>query len=59
MIGCLFCSGGATMLPDERIHEIGNEVQRAATLFSRAAPNLRLLAQLIGANDGRSAFESA
>lgn len=59
MIGCLFCSGGATMLPDERIHEIGNDVQRAATLFSRAAPNLRLLAQLLGADDGLSTLESA
>lgn len=59
MIGCLFCSGGAMVLPDERIHEIGNEIQRAATLFSRTVPNLRLLAQMLGAVDGRIALKNA
>jgi hypothetical protein len=48
IIGCLFCSGGATVLPDARIEEVGLEVQRAALLFSRATPNLRLLVQLLG-----------
>ena len=53
MIGSLFCSGGSGVMPDARIAEIGQEVQRAAMLFSRAAPNLRLLAQLLG-TDGHS-----
>ena len=48
VVGCLFCSGGATVLPDARIEEVGQEVQRAAMLFSRATPNLRLLVQLLG-----------
>ncbi len=48
IIGCFFCSGGATVLPDARIEEVGLEVQRAALLFSRATPNLRLLVQLLG-----------
>lgn len=51
MIGCLFCSGGSALLPDSRIVEVGQEVQRSAMLFSRAAPNLRLLAQLLGKDD--------
>lgn len=51
VIGCLFCSGGSALLPDTRIAEVGQEVRRAATLFSRAAPNLRLLAQLLGTDN--------
>ena len=54
IIGCLFCSGGAGLMPDARITEIGEEVRRAATLFSRAAPNLRLLAQLLGTDGSNS-----
>ena len=48
IVGCLFCSGGATILPDTRVEEVGQEVRQAAMLFSRATPNLRLLAQLLG-----------
>ncbi len=49
IIGALFCSGGTSSLPDERIDAVGDEVKRAAMLFSRATPNLRLLAELLGA----------
>lgn len=48
VIGCIFCSGGSALLPDQKIEEVGEEVKRAATLYSRAAPNLRILAQLLG-----------
>ncbi len=47
-IGCIFCSGGAALFPDHKIGELGEEVKRAASLYSRAAPNLRMLAQLLG-----------
>jgi IclR family acetate operon transcriptional repressor len=56
MVGCLFCSGGSTVLPDERVEQVGQEVQRAAMLFSRATPNLRLLSQLLG-TDGTTRAE--
>lgn len=49
-IGALFCSGGSTALKDERLEEVGEELKRVATLYSRGSPNLRLLAQLLGAN---------
>lgn len=49
VVGCIFCSGGAALLPDQKIDETGEEVKQVATLYSRAAPNLRLLAQLLGA----------
>ena len=52
VIGCLFCSGSAGLVGAERIAEIGQEVRQAATLYSRAAPNLRLLAQLLATEDG-------
>lgn len=48
VVGCLFCSGGAALFPDSKIDEIGEEVKQVATLYSRAAPNLRILAQLLG-----------
>lgn len=52
VIGCIFCSGGAALLPDQKIDEVGEEVKRTAMLYSRAAPNLRILAQLLGADGG-------
>ena len=52
VIGCIFCSGGAALLPDQKIVDIGEEVKRTAMLYSRAAPNLRILAQLLGADRG-------
>lgn len=50
VIGCIFCSGGAALLSDEKIDEIGEEVNQVAMLYSRAAPNLRILAQLLGSD---------
>ncbi|AHB08278.2 hypothetical protein U875_05195 [Pandoraea pnomenusa 3kgm] len=52
VIGCIFCSGGAVLFPDQKIEEIGEEVKQVATLYSRAAPNLRILAQLLGTDGG-------
>lgn len=47
IVGCLFCSGGATALADGQIATIGESVRRAADLFSRATPTLRTLAPLL------------
>lgn len=50
VIGCVFCSGGSALFPDQKIDEVGEEVKRTTMLYSRAAPNLRILAQLLGAD---------
>jgi IclR family acetate operon transcriptional repressor len=52
IVGALFCSGGVSSLTDDRIPEVGEELRRAAMLFSRATPNLRLLAELLGVDSG-------
>lgn len=52
ILGCIFCSGGSALFPDENIEEIAQEVKRTATLYSRGAPNLRILAQLLGIDGG-------
>ena len=49
-IGALFCSGGSQGLKEDKLAEVGEELKRVATLYSRGSPNLRLLAQLLGAN---------
>jgi DNA-binding IclR family transcriptional regulator len=48
VIGCIFCSGVTAIFPDHKIEEVGEEVRRTAMLYSRGAPNLRILAQLLG-----------
>jgi DNA-binding IclR family transcriptional regulator len=50
VIGCIFCSGGSALFPDQKIDDVGEEVKQIAMLYSRAAPNLRILAQLLGVN---------
>lgn len=51
VIGSLFCSGGTSLQGEARIREVSEEVRLAANLFSHAAPNLRLLTQLLGTDD--------
>ena len=48
IVGCIFCSGGSVAFGDHRLDEVGEEVKRVATLYSKGAPNLRTLAQVVG-----------
>lgn len=48
IVGCIFCSGGTALFGEQRIDEVGEEVKRVTTLYSKGAPNLRTLAQLLG-----------
>ncbi|MBN3267778.1 IclR family transcriptional regulator C-terminal domain-containing protein [Bordetella bronchiseptica] len=48
IVGCIFCSGGTAAFADHRLDEVGQEVKRVATLYSKGLPNLRTLAQVVG-----------
>lgn len=52
VIGCIFASGGTAVFPDGKIQEVGEEIKRTALLYSRGGPNLRILAELLGGEEG-------
>lgn len=48
IVGCFFCSGRSAGFTDRAAPDIGLAVKHAAELFSRTAPSLQTMAELIG-----------